>query len=68
MPVSCDLLEFGTSGEGCLATKGKDSTLLVGGVLWSSSEIWLPMRVSDMDPGRECDPAADVGLDCATPP
>ena len=33
VPGSCDLLEFGTSGEGRLATKGNDCTLLVGVVL-----------------------------------
>lgn len=66
--ISCDSLVFSVSGEGCLATKGNDCALLIGVVLCSLSERGLSMRVSDMDPEVDCDPAADVGLDCATPP
>lgn len=68
MPISCDSSEFDANGEGCLATKGSECTLLEGVVLLSLNEMWLPMRVSEIDPEEECDPAADVGLDCATPP
>ena len=66
--AACDSLESSASGEGCLATNGNDCTLVVGVVLWRLSEIQLSMRVSDMDAEGEYDPAADVGLDCATPP
>lgn len=54
--------------DACLASNGRDVTLLMGVVAMRLGDGWLPKKVFDDNSSGECDAAAEAGLDCATPP